>query len=77
MILGIVIVKRKYTLEKYISVLLITAGIIICTLYSSDTEAQVVSKIKCFTTCLICFDNGEMSVTTSLSFIKKIVHSLK
>lgn len=42
MILGIVIVKRKYTLEKYVSVLLITAGIIICTLYSSSTEAQVV-----------------------------------
>ncbi|XP_018578845.1 UDP-xylose and UDP-N-acetylglucosamine transporter [Anoplophora glabripennis] len=41
MILGIVIVKRKYTLEKYISVLLITLGIIICTLYSSNTQAQV------------------------------------
>ncbi|KAJ8923816.1 hypothetical protein NQ315_010398 [Exocentrus adspersus] len=45
MILGIVIIKRKYTLEKYISVLLITGGIIICTLYSSkeiETEAPCV-----------------------------------
>lgn len=40
MILGIVIVKRKYTLEKYVSVLLITFGIIICTLYSTNPQAQ-------------------------------------
>ncbi|CAH1970036.1 unnamed protein product [Acanthoscelides obtectus] len=42
MMLGILILKKKYTLEKYISVLLITIGIIICTLYSTKE-----SKRKC------------------------------
>jgi len=35
MIMGIIILKKKYTWDKYLSVLMITAGIIICTLYSS------------------------------------------
>jgi len=39
MIMGILILKKKYTLEKYISVGMITAGIIICTLYSSGGSA--------------------------------------
>nr|XP_023025759.1 UDP-xylose and UDP-N-acetylglucosamine transporter-like [Leptinotarsa decemlineata] len=38
MVLGIVIIKRRYTLEKYVSVLLITVGIIICTLYSTGPK---------------------------------------
>ncbi|KAJ8930840.1 hypothetical protein NQ314_016257 [Rhamnusium bicolor] len=57
MILGIVIVKRKYTLEKYISVLLITLGIIICTLYSSNPEQA---------SCLDC-DPGAGQVITEVS----------
>lgn len=35
MIMGILILKKKYTWDKYLSVLMITGGIIICTLYSS------------------------------------------
>ncbi|XP_056635715.1 UDP-xylose and UDP-N-acetylglucosamine transporter [Diorhabda sublineata] len=38
MILGIIVLKKKYTLEKYLSVILITLGIIICTLYSSKSK---------------------------------------
>ncbi|CAG9817010.1 unnamed protein product [Phaedon cochleariae] len=38
MILGIVILRRRYTLEKYVSVALITLGIIICTLYSTKPK---------------------------------------
>ncbi|XP_030756332.1 UDP-xylose and UDP-N-acetylglucosamine transporter-like [Sitophilus oryzae] len=35
MIMGIWILKKKYTWDKYLSVFMITLGIIICTLYSS------------------------------------------
>lgn len=35
MIMGILILKKKYTWDKYLSVFMITSGIIICTLYSS------------------------------------------
>ncbi|XP_050313307.1 UDP-xylose and UDP-N-acetylglucosamine transporter [Anthonomus grandis grandis] len=35
MLMGILILKRKYTIEKYLSVFMITTGIVICTLYSS------------------------------------------
>ncbi|XP_050519537.1 UDP-xylose and UDP-N-acetylglucosamine transporter isoform X2 [Diabrotica virgifera virgifera] len=41
MIMGIIVLKKKYTLEKYISVLLITLGIIICTIYSSSEKPKV------------------------------------
>lgn len=34
MIMGMVILKKRYTLEKYMSVLMITIGIIICTIMS-------------------------------------------
>ncbi|KAF7268500.1 ER GDP-fucose transporter [Rhynchophorus ferrugineus] len=35
MIMGILLLNKKYTWDKYLSVFMITAGIIICTLYSS------------------------------------------
>lgn len=35
LIMGILILKKKYTWDKYVSVFMITAGIVICTLYSS------------------------------------------
>ncbi|RZC40589.1 UDP-xylose and UDP-N-acetylglucosamine transporter [Asbolus verrucosus] len=38
MIMGILILKKKYTLKKYISVAMITLGIIICTLMSSGNK---------------------------------------
>ncbi|XP_063929306.1 nucleotide sugar transporter SLC35B4 [Zophobas morio] len=40
MIMGILILKKKYTLEKYISVAMITLGIIICTLMSSGGDKK-------------------------------------
>lgn len=36
MIMGIIILKKVYTLDKYISVIMITLGIIICTIMSSQ-----------------------------------------
>ncbi|CAH1122065.1 unnamed protein product [Ceutorhynchus assimilis] len=51
MIMGIFILKKKYTVDKYISVLMITAGIIICTLSSSKdvgkscTDCDIKSNI--------------------------------
>ena len=47
MIMGILILNRKYSLSKYVSVVLITAGIVICTVQSgktvkfSEPESQV------------------------------------
>ncbi|CAG9855383.1 unnamed protein product [Phyllotreta striolata] len=38
MVMGIIVLKKKYTFEKYFSVFCITAGIIICTLYSSKPQ---------------------------------------
>lgn len=52
MILGIIILNLKYTMKKYLSVGMITIGIIICTLMSSTT-----SKI-----CTDC-DNKELPIT--------------
>jgi solute carrier family 35 (UDP-xylose/UDP-N-acetylglucosamine transporter), member B4 len=36
MILGIIILKKTYSFQQYVSVLLITFGIILCTLASSN-----------------------------------------
>ncbi|XP_026686294.1 UDP-xylose and UDP-N-acetylglucosamine transporter-like [Diaphorina citri] len=36
MIMGIIILKKVYTLDKYVSVIMITLGIIICTIMSSQ-----------------------------------------
>jgi UDP-xylose/UDP-N-acetylglucosamine transporter B4 len=46
MIMGILILKKKYTLDKYISIGMITIGIIICTLMSSGNN-----KAKACTDC--------------------------
>lgn len=43
--MGIVILKKRYPFSKYLSVFLITVGVIICTLESSQEFAQV-SMIK-------------------------------
>ena len=43
MFLGIVFLKKKYSLREYISIILISAGICICTLASSkvtQTKSQ-------------------------------------
>lgn len=39
--MGIIILKRRYNFSKYLSVLMITAGIVICTIVSGS---NVVSK---------------------------------
>lgn len=36
MIMGVIILKKRYTLDKYISVGMITAGISLCTIVSSQ-----------------------------------------
>lgn len=36
MIMGVIILKKKYTLDKYISVGMITTGIALCTIVSSQ-----------------------------------------
>lgn len=35
MLMGIAILKRRYVISKYLSVLLITVGIVMCTLVSA------------------------------------------
>ena len=35
MIMGIIIMKKKYAISKYLSVMMITVGIVICTIVSS------------------------------------------
>jgi UDP-xylose/UDP-N-acetylglucosamine transporter B4 len=44
MIMGILILKKKYTLDKYISIGMITIGIIICTLMSSGNNKAKVRR---------------------------------
>lgn len=44
MIMGIIILKKRYDLSKYLSVLMITMGIIVCTIVSG---ANVVSIRDC------------------------------
>ncbi|XP_018327062.1 UDP-xylose and UDP-N-acetylglucosamine transporter-like [Agrilus planipennis] len=41
MILGILILRKKYKLSKYISVFMVTVGIIICTLVSSQQKSSI------------------------------------
>lgn len=36
MVMGVIILKKRYTLDKYISVGMITAGISLCTIVSSQ-----------------------------------------
>ncbi|KAJ8983321.1 hypothetical protein NQ317_010860 [Molorchus minor] len=48
MILGILLLKKRYSLEKYLSVFLITIGIIICTLYSSKEKPEHLYPIPGF-----------------------------
>lgn len=38
MVLGMIILQKRYTAEKYLSVGLITLGIIICTIYTGSTK---------------------------------------
>lgn len=41
MIMGIVILKKRYTFSKFLSVFMITIGIAICTIISSGTKPKV------------------------------------
>lgn len=52
MIMGIWILKKKYTISKYLSVGMITLGIIICTLLSSSKQIPK--------TCSDCSDNEDI-----------------
>lgn len=54
MIMGIWILKKRYTISKYLSVAMITIGIIICTLLSSSKQLPK--------TCTDCTDNLDNNV---------------
>lgn len=41
MIMGILILKKRYELSKYVSVLMITAGIVICTIVSGSDVVSI------------------------------------
>jgi UDP-xylose/UDP-N-acetylglucosamine transporter B4 len=41
MVMGVIILKKKYTLDKYISVGMITTGISICTIVSSQDVVSI------------------------------------
>jgi len=43
--MGVIILKKKYTLDKFISVGMISAGITICTIVSSQDVVSVAKYI--------------------------------
>lgn len=45
MIMGIIILKKSYTFTKYLSVAIITAGIVLCTIVSG-TEVKSTQVVK-------------------------------
>lgn len=56
MVMGVIILKKVYTLDKYISVGMITAGISICTIVSSQDVVSIFFLIVCqYFKCLLCF----------------------
>lgn len=67
MILGIIILKKKYSFAKYLSVLTITIGIIICTIVSG---MNVVSKY--YSLCCNFFYEFNANAT----FVLKMLNSL-
>ncbi|KAL3290019.1 hypothetical protein HHI36_023391 [Cryptolaemus montrouzieri] len=42
--MGVIVLKKKYTIDKYISVVMITLGIIICTLASSNQKSKAACR---------------------------------
>lgn len=52
MVLGMIILKKQYSLEKYISVSIITVGIIICTIFTANSKE--VKGLKIF----VCHKNN-------------------
>ncbi|XP_071960973.1 UDP-xylose and UDP-N-acetylglucosamine transporter-like [Antedon mediterranea] len=46
MILGIIILKKRYTISKYLAVLMISAGICTCTIMSANTVSRESDKHK-------------------------------
>jgi len=45
MIMGILILKKKYTVSKYLSVFMITLGISICTIVSGKDVVSICLKV--------------------------------
>lgn len=43
MVLGIIFLKKKYSLREYISIVLISMGIFVCT-YASSNEIKMISN---------------------------------
>lgn len=67
MVMGIIILRKRYEFSKYLSVLMITAGIVICTIISGS---NVVSQ--CYT-----FEwTGEISHSRTKIHLKKAFNSL-
>lgn len=61
MVMGIIILKKRYEPSKYVSVLMITLGIIICTIVSGS---NVVCHLKCvieFGSAVYCFSLHQKS----------------
>lgn len=48
MIMGIIILRKRYEISKYLSVLMITMGIIICTIISGSNVVCFLSPTKLF-----------------------------
>lgn len=46
MIMGILILKKKYTFSKFLSIAMITIGIVICTLISHNLQKKVIYFLK-------------------------------
>ena len=72
MIMGILILKKKYTLEKYISVAMITLGIIICTLMSSGGDKKV-PKYEFKSVYFVVYCRSALTVMLQLSKNKPMI----
>ena len=46
MILGIILLKKTYSVREYVAVVMISAGICICTLASSSTNKKVLNDAQ-------------------------------
>lgn len=71
MVMGVIILKKKYTLDKFISVGMITAGISICTIVSSK---DVVSDFMLIQLYFILFKLFILSKSIINIYRKKLLY---
>ncbi|XP_045482691.1 UDP-xylose and UDP-N-acetylglucosamine transporter [Harmonia axyridis] len=60
LIMGVIVLKKRYTMDKYISVIMITLGIIICTLATGNKKPKT-PCVDCDTNIPITSDSAEDS----------------